>query len=126
MILFFVAISSCKKPKELLKKDWVAYSYKMNKDSDKEFPEKGKKYTLYFDGEGSFKFKLDFNALRGNVDFISNNKIKFNGGYMTQICCDSVFSMNVAFSLVDIREYKIEENILYLTNDKGLEIKFVQ
>ena len=136
-LLYFVfvlltALFGCSKEKQkLLNTTWKVESMKEYSDSALMYPPdsgrwEGKTITLSFPKINKYAFKMEVNGTGSRVSIVGN-KINFKSGATTAVCCDSPFAESCAYLLVNkITHYKISNDKLILTGNKGEKIILVE
>jgi hypothetical protein len=80
-------------------------------------------YFLEFEGDKSYRFRLDVNNCGGGISRFTSNRIEFEMANCTEACCDSEFASKVISFLPFIKTYSIDGNILLLEGDNNRKIR---
>ena len=105
--------------------DWQVESMRVHADSALQFPDSGKVYIMSFENKTidlsrEFSLKIDFNTCWGKVNFKVSNKVKFNTGACTEVCCFSEFAENLISLVLDnLSNYERRDTKLTFTGKGG-------
>ncbi len=112
---------SCEqKDLDIAKSRWKVKSTKLTQASAIEYSKA--EYIMELSNNNKYTLQLDVNQCSGNYNLIIKNGLSFKPVSCTELCCDSMFSVNLVELLPLTKSYILDNDMLTLTGKGVIEL----